>query len=150
MLTSSIIDVIIFSNSSLNEIISLGPIPCFRLVNRILYIWKVIIAKTSMSEWSLSRNGSHKLSKNYNLHAFFRLTVTKKKKLLNFESNSHSFVYIYITFFYFSSIILNNVFIWFWNDNNFLSVRKFGSYLESLILILIDLKFWIIFRTLIT
>ena len=70
MLTISIIDVEINSNSSLNLIISIGHIQCFYFVTRMLYIWKVIIEKTTMSDWGRSRNGSHKLSANSILHAF--------------------------------------------------------------------------------
>ena len=70
MLTSSIIDAEIIYNHSLNVILSLGPIKCFHLVTKILYIWKLIIAKTTMSEWGSSRNGSHKWSANSNLNAF--------------------------------------------------------------------------------
>ena len=55
MLNSYIIDVKRSYNYSLNGIISLGNILCFNLVTRILYIWKVIIAKTAMSR--LSRDG---------------------------------------------------------------------------------------------
>ena len=45
MLNSYIIAVEINYNSSLNLIISLVPIPCFRFVTRMLYTWKVIIEK---------------------------------------------------------------------------------------------------------
>ena len=45
MLTSSITDIERNSNSSLNESISLGPIPCFNFVTIILYTWKLIIEK---------------------------------------------------------------------------------------------------------
>ena len=49
MLTSSIIDVERNYNSSLNVIISLGPIPCFHFFTRMLYTRKVIISKTTTS-----------------------------------------------------------------------------------------------------
>ena len=51
MLTSYTIDAEINYNFSLNVIISLGHNPCFRLVTRTLYISKVIIAKTTMSDF---------------------------------------------------------------------------------------------------
>ena len=60
MLTSSIIDIERKSNYSLNVIISLRPITCFYFVTIMLYILKVMIAKTIMSECSWSRNGIHK------------------------------------------------------------------------------------------
>ena len=49
MLVSSIIEDEIFCNSSLNIILSSGPIPHFHFVTRILYTKKIIIAKTTMS-----------------------------------------------------------------------------------------------------
>ena len=59
MLTSYIIDVEIIFHFSLNKIISLGPISCFRFVNINLYILKVSIAKTKISNCGLSRIGIH-------------------------------------------------------------------------------------------
>ena len=50
MLTSSIIYAEINPNSSLNVILLLGPIPCFHFVTRFSYIWKLIIAKTTISD----------------------------------------------------------------------------------------------------
>ena len=76
ILISYIIDVEINCNYSLNLIISLEPIPYFYFFTRMLYIWKVIIAKTKMSDCGWSRNGSHKLSTNSNLNAFFDWTGT--------------------------------------------------------------------------
>ena len=76
ILTSYIIDVEIISNYSLNVIISSGPIPCFRVVSIMLYIWRVIISINTISDFGWSRNGSHKLFANKNLHAFFGWTVT--------------------------------------------------------------------------
>ena len=51
MLTIYIIDVEINSNCALNVIISLGPIPCFHLVTRILYMRKLMIQNTTLSDW---------------------------------------------------------------------------------------------------
>ena len=50
-LSSSITYFEINYNSSLNVIISLGPIPCLHFVTRMLYIWKVIIGETLMSDY---------------------------------------------------------------------------------------------------
>ena len=76
MLTSSIIDFERNYNSTLYVIISLGTIPGFYFVTIILYMWKVIIANNTMSDWGGSINGSHKWSANYDLHDFFGWTVT--------------------------------------------------------------------------
>ena len=75
MLTSSIIDVEINYNYLLNAIISLVPIPCFHCVNIMLYIWKLIIEKNTMSDCGWSINGSHEWSKNSNLRSFSGWTV---------------------------------------------------------------------------
>ena len=50
ILTSSVIYFEIISNSPSNEVMSLGPILCLHFVTRIVFILKVIIAKTTMSE----------------------------------------------------------------------------------------------------
>ena len=50
MLTSSIIDVELSSNSSLNEIISLGHILCFHFLTKMLYILKSEYFKTKISD----------------------------------------------------------------------------------------------------
>ena len=71
MLTSSISDVEINYNSSLNVIVPLGSIPCFHLFTIMLYIWKVVIEKATISDYGWSRNGCHKWSANPNLHVFF-------------------------------------------------------------------------------
>ena len=60
ILISYIIDVERNYNSSLNVIISIGPIPCLHFDTIMLYISLVIIAKTTMSDYGWSRNGSHK------------------------------------------------------------------------------------------
>ena len=65
MLTSSIIYVERNYNSSLNVIISLGPIPCFNFVTRMLYIRKLIIKKTKMYDCGWSINGCQKWSTKY-------------------------------------------------------------------------------------
>ena len=77
MLNIYIINVERNSSYSLNVIISLGPITCFHFVNIMLYMWKVIITNTNISDWGWSINGSHKWSANSNLHAFFGWTATK-------------------------------------------------------------------------
>ena len=64
MLTSSIIDVERNYNNSLNPIVSLGLISCFHFVIRIIYMWEVIIAITTMSGWGLSINSNHKWYEN--------------------------------------------------------------------------------------
>ena len=76
MLTSSIIHVEINSNSSLSVTISFIPIPWFHFVTIILYIWKVIILKTTMSDCDWSRNGSHKWSENSKLPMCFGWNIT--------------------------------------------------------------------------
>ena len=50
MLTSCIIDLDLGSDYSLNEFLSLGPIPCFHFCTIMLYIRKVIMAKNTMSD----------------------------------------------------------------------------------------------------
>ena len=82
ILTSSIIDVERISSSSMNVTISFGHIPCFYFVIRILYIWRVIISKTKMSNWSWSRNVSHKWYANSNIHGSFDWTGTKSSLLV--------------------------------------------------------------------
>ena len=76
MVTSYIIDAERNFNSSFNVTILLGPIPCFHFVAKILYFWKVIIAKTAMSDCGWWINGSHKWSENSNLHAFVGWILT--------------------------------------------------------------------------
>ena len=76
ILISSIIDVEINSNFSLDVIISIVTIPCFHFDTIMWYIWKVIIEKNPMSDCGWSRNGSHKWSANFSLHAFFGWSVT--------------------------------------------------------------------------
>ena len=51
MLTSYIIDVEMNYNSSLNIIISLGPIPCFRFVNINVIYLESNYFKTTMSDF---------------------------------------------------------------------------------------------------
>ena len=51
MLTSSIIDVDREYNSPLNVIISLGPTTCFHFLTIMLYILKVVIAKTTIPDY---------------------------------------------------------------------------------------------------
>ena len=60
MLTISIIDVERDYNYSLNIILSLGPIPCFHFVTRMLYIRKVIISKNKMYDCGWKINVSQK------------------------------------------------------------------------------------------
>ena len=60
MLTISIIDVERDYNYSLNIILSLGPIPCFHFVTRMLYIRKVIISKNKMHDCGWKINVSQK------------------------------------------------------------------------------------------
>ena len=50
MLVSSIIAIETYTNSSLNLIISLGPISCFHSVTSIIYIQKEIIPRTTTSD----------------------------------------------------------------------------------------------------
>ena len=50
ILTGYIIDVEGYSNYYLNVIISLGHIPCLNFFTRMLYMWKLIIANTTMSD----------------------------------------------------------------------------------------------------
>ena len=59
ILPSVIIDVESIYNYPLNVIISLGPIPCFCLVTRMLYILKVIIEKNTTSDCGWSKNSIH-------------------------------------------------------------------------------------------
>ena len=108
MLTGSIIYVEIIYNYSLNKIISLGPIPCFLYLTIMLYIWKVIIAKSKMPQCGWLINGIHKWSVNSNLYAFFGLTVTNNffSFLINVDRNSHIPVYISINFPSFPYIII--------------------------------------------
>ena len=73
---SSTIDVERNSNYSLNAIISFGNIQCFHFFYRMLYMWKIIISDTKMSDWGWSINGNHKLSSNHNINAFFGWNVT--------------------------------------------------------------------------
>ena len=77
ILTIHINDVERVFNSSLNLIISLVPILCFYFFTRMLYMLKLIIENTKMSDWGWSRNGSHTWSTYSNLYTFFELTVTK-------------------------------------------------------------------------
>ena len=136
MLTSSIIDIERNSNSSLNIIISLGPIPCFHYVTKMLYIWKVIISKTKMSDCGWSRNGSHKWSSNSNLHPFSGCIVTHKF-LFVWLISAGTFISLGILLSYiliFISLkVLNNTLIWIRLDINFI-FGKCGSSLKSLIL----------------
>ena len=60
MLTSSIIDGERNYNSSMKVIKSLGPIPCFHFVTRMLYIRKVIISKNKMYDCGWKINVSQK------------------------------------------------------------------------------------------
>ena len=59
MLASFIIDFERNYYYSLNLIISLGPIPCFHFVTRMLYILKLFIAKTTISYCGWLINGGH-------------------------------------------------------------------------------------------
>ena len=59
LITSKIEDEINY-NSSLNVIVSIGPIPCFHFDNKMLNTRKVITAKTTMSDCGSSRNSIHK------------------------------------------------------------------------------------------
>ena len=77
ILTSSIIDIETNSNYSLNVIISIGPITCSHFYIILLYMLKAVITNTTISDWSWSRNGSHKWSTNSYLHAFSGWTVTE-------------------------------------------------------------------------
>ena len=104
MLTSSKINEERNSNYSLNVIISLGTITSFYFVTILLYILKVNLAKTAMSEWGWSRNGSHKWSTNPNLHSCFSWSVFKKKYLSDKRRQefSQTCVYFYHIYLFFS------------------------------------------------
>ena len=135
MLASFIIIVEMFSNSSFNAIISLGPIPCFYFVTIILYICKLIIEKTTTSDYGWLRNGSHKLSANSNLHAFFVWTVTNN---LSFVWKFHlelswPCVYSYCISFFYPLFFLKTIAL-IWHDNHFIFAGKYGSSPQSLIL----------------
>ena len=123
MLTNSIIYVERNYNSLLNVIISFGPIPFFLFFTRMLYIWKVVISKTTVSECGWSIIGSHKLSSNSNLNAFFGWTVTENFLLVWWMSTvilvalcillSHLLPLI-------PQLVLNNVFSLIWLDIDFI------------------------------
>ena len=73
-------------------------IPCLRFITRILYIWKVIIGKTTMWDCGWSINVCHKLSVNSNYMLFFVKLQQRKFYLFDeFQKKSHSLVYNFIT-----------------------------------------------------
>ena len=118
-------------------IILLEPIPCFCFVTIMLYIWKFIIAKNTIPYCAWSKSGRHKWSANFNLHAFFGWTVIEKF-LLVWWTYTGIIIALCILLSHilllFSSLVLNNEFIWIWLNINLIISRKCGSSLKSLIL----------------
>ena len=137
ILNTSIIDAERNYISSSNAIISLGTIPCFHLVTIMLYIWKVIIAKTTMSDCGWPINGSHKWSENSNLHVFFCWTITEEFLFIWWISAGiceplciilpHILLFI-------SQLVLKNILIYIRPYISFIFSGKCGSSLIFLIL----------------
>ena len=135
ILTSFTTDVEINCNYSLNAIISLEPIPCFHFVTIMLYMWRVIIGNTTMSDWGWWRNYIHKWSVNSVLHSFLGLTVTNNFfSLINIDVNSYILVHIFITSPSFSFVNILKQCIHFFTLYKLYFCRKFYLFLESLIL----------------
>ena len=107
MLTSYIMYTERNSNPSFNIVISLGTIPCFNFVTRMLYIWKSMIKKlqcqTGVDQEMVTIND---LQIPINIHFWLKCNKQLYICLENVGRNLHSLLYISITFPYCSFIVI--------------------------------------------